>query len=60
MLEPEELEHDSKHDLAADAEHLRLLQHCGADVKRLMLSRAVKWHSEDRVIRHGNHTIVFA
>ena len=24
------------------------------------LSRAVKWHSEDRVIRNGKHTIVFA
>ena len=31
----------------------------GADVERLVLSRAVKWHSEDRVIRNGNHTIVF-
>jgi len=25
----------------------------------LALARAVKWHSEDRVIRNGNHTIVF-
>ena len=24
-----------------------------------VLSRAVLWHAEDRVIRHGNHTIVF-
>ena len=31
----------------------------GADVERLVLSRAVTWHSEDRVIRNGNHTIVF-
>lgn len=36
------------------------LQRRGADVERLVLSRAVQWHSEDRVIRHGNHTIVFA
>ena len=36
------------------------LQRRGADVERLVLSRAVKWHSEDRVIRHGNQTIVFA
>jgi formyltetrahydrofolate deformylase len=36
------------------------LQRRGADVERLVLSRAVKWHSEDRVIRYGNHTIVFA
>ena len=24
-----------------------------------VLSRAVLWHAQDRVIRHGNHTIVF-
>jgi formyltetrahydrofolate deformylase len=41
-------------DTAAD------LQRRGADVERAVLSRAVKWHSEDRVIRHGRHTIVFA
>lgn len=35
-----------------------LAQH-GADVERLVLSRAVKWHTEDRVIRHGNQTVVF-
>jgi len=32
----------------------------GADVERAVLSRAVRWHLEDRVIRTGNHTIVFA
>ena len=31
----------------------------GADVERQVLSRAVLWHSQDRVIRHGNQTIVF-
>jgi formyltetrahydrofolate deformylase len=36
------------------------LQRRGADVERAVLSRAVRWHSEDRVIRHDNHTIVFA
>jgi formyltetrahydrofolate deformylase len=36
------------------------LQCRGADVERLVLARAVQWHSEDRVIRNGNHTIVFA
>ena len=35
------------------------LQRQGADVERAVLSRAVHWHSEDRVIRQGNHTIVF-
>ncbi|GAA2576488.1 formyltetrahydrofolate deformylase [Winogradskya consettensis] len=36
------------------------LQRRGADVERDVLSRAVLWHSQDRVIRHGNQTIVFA
>lgn len=31
----------------------------GADVERQVLARAVLWHAEDRVIRDGNHTIVF-
>ncbi|HJB64062.1 MAG TPA: formyltetrahydrofolate deformylase [Candidatus Microbacterium pullistercoris] len=40
-------------DTAAD------LQARGADVERAVLSRAVRWHAQDRIIRHGNHTIVF-
>ncbi|MFT4210988.1 MAG: formyltetrahydrofolate deformylase [Microbacterium sp.] len=40
-------------DTAAD------LQRRGADVERAVLSRAVLWHAQDRVIRDGNHTIVF-
>jgi formyltetrahydrofolate deformylase len=36
------------------------LRRRGADVERAVLSRAVAWRSEDRVIRHANHTIVFA
>ena len=35
------------------------LQRRGADVERQVLSRAVAWHCEDRVIRDGNQTIVF-
>lgn len=35
------------------------LQRRGADVERAVLSRAVAWHAQDRVIRHHNHTIVF-
>ncbi len=31
----------------------------GADVERQVLARAVLWHAQDRVVRHGNHTIVF-
>ncbi|HWI31968.1 MAG TPA: formyltetrahydrofolate deformylase [Microbacterium sp.] len=35
------------------------LQARGAYVERAVLSRAVQWHAQDRVIRHGNQTIVF-
>lgn len=38
-------------------EDLRVL---GEDVERNVLARAVLWHLEDRVIVHGNKTIVFA
>lgn len=31
----------------------------GADVERAVLSRAVQWHCEDRVIRVGHETVVF-
>ena len=35
------------------------LQARGAYVERAVLSRAVQWHAEDRVIRNGNQTVVF-
>ena len=38
---------------------VRELQRKGADVERLVLSRAVTWHCEDRVVRDGNTTVVF-
>ncbi|PND57615.1 formyltetrahydrofolate deformylase [Mycobacterium sp. ENV421] len=31
----------------------------GADVERAVLSRAVQWHCEDRVIRYENQTVCF-
>jgi formyltetrahydrofolate deformylase len=31
----------------------------GADVERAVLSRAVLWHCQDRIIRVGNETVVF-
>ena len=37
-------------------EDLRVL---GRDIERQVLARAVKWHLDDRVIVHGNKTIVF-
>ncbi|MFE4545660.1 formyltetrahydrofolate deformylase [Arthrobacter sp. NPDC056727] len=35
------------------------MQRRGANVERNVLSRAVYWHAEDRVLRNGNHTVVF-
>jgi formyltetrahydrofolate deformylase len=31
----------------------------GADIERAVLARAVTWHCEDRVLRHGATTVVF-
>jgi formyltetrahydrofolate deformylase len=36
------------------------LKRIGRDLERRVLVRAVKWHLEDRVIVHGNKTVVFA
>lgn len=35
------------------------LREIGRDIERTVLARAVKWHLEDRVIVHGNKTVVF-
>ena len=35
------------------------LMRFGADVERSVLSRAVTWHCQDKVMRDGNTTIVF-
>ncbi len=35
------------------------LTRLGADIERTVLHRAVKWHCEDRVLVHGNTTVVF-
>jgi formyltetrahydrofolate deformylase len=39
---------------------VRELKELGQDIERTVLARAVKWHLEDRVIVHGNKTVVFA
>jgi formyltetrahydrofolate deformylase len=31
----------------------------GADLERIVLTRAVRWHLEDRVLVHANRTVVF-
>jgi formyltetrahydrofolate deformylase len=36
------------------------LKAIGRELERRVLARAVKWHCEDRVLVHGNKTIVFA
>jgi formyltetrahydrofolate deformylase len=36
------------------------LKHLGRDLERRVLARAVRWECEDRVIVHGNKTVVFA
>jgi formyltetrahydrofolate deformylase len=38
---------------------VRALKRRGADIERAVLSRAVEWHCEDRVLRHNNTTVVF-
>jgi formyltetrahydrofolate deformylase len=35
------------------------LERLGADIERTVFSRAVRWHCEDRVLVHGNTTVVF-
>jgi formyltetrahydrofolate deformylase len=37
----------------------RELARLGADIERVVLARAVRWHCEDRVLRDGGTTIVF-
>jgi formyltetrahydrofolate deformylase len=38
---------------------IEALQRRGADIERDVLARAVEWHCEDRVLRHGDTTVVF-
>jgi len=35
------------------------LARIGRDIERTVLARAVQWHLEDRVLVHGNRTVVF-
>lgn len=36
------------------------LKRIGRHVERTVLARAVRWHLEDRILTHGNKTVVFA
>lgn len=44
---------------ASHRDSVENLQRTGADVERLVLSRAVAWHCDDRVVRDGSTTVVF-
>jgi formyltetrahydrofolate deformylase len=35
------------------------LTRLGAEIERIVFARAVQWHCQDRVLRHGNTTVVF-
>ena len=41
------------------ADSVAELTRVGAEIERTVLARAVQWHCEDRVVRHGNTTVVF-
>jgi formyltetrahydrofolate deformylase len=41
------------------ADTVERLTRSGADIERAVFARAVQWHCQDRVLRHGNSTIVF-
>ena len=53
IIEQDVLRIDHRH----DTEDLRRL---GRYIERVVLARAVNWHVEDRVLLHGNHTIIFS
>ena len=36
------------------------LRRMGRHIERIVLARAVAWHAEDRILVHGNKTVVFA
>jgi formyltetrahydrofolate deformylase len=40
-------------------EHAETMVRLGRDIERQVLARAVNWHLQDRVLVHGNRTVVF-
>jgi formyltetrahydrofolate deformylase len=40
-------------------DNVEALERAGADLERIVLMRAVRWHLEDRVLAYGSRTIVF-
>jgi formyltetrahydrofolate deformylase len=45
---------------ASHRDSVKELTRKGRDVERVVLSRAVRWHLEDRVLVYGNKTVVFS
>jgi formyltetrahydrofolate deformylase len=41
------------------SDDVAMLARLGGDIERTVLARAVMWHCDDRVLRHGNTTVVF-
>lgn len=52
IIEQDVIRVSHRHDIAT-------LRRLGAEVERAVLARAIQWHCEDRVIVHGNSTVVF-
>jgi formyltetrahydrofolate deformylase len=44
---------------ASHADDPATLSRLGADVERIVLARAVRWHCEDRLLCYGNRVLVF-
>jgi formyltetrahydrofolate deformylase len=52
IIEQDVIRVGHEHDVAS-------LKRLGAHIERSVLARAVQWHCQDRVLRHGNTTVVF-
>jgi formyltetrahydrofolate deformylase len=52
IIEQDVIRVSHRHDIAA-------LAGLGAGIERAVLSRAVRWHCQDRVLRYGDTTVVF-
>jgi formyltetrahydrofolate deformylase len=52
IIEQDVIRVSHRHDVAA-------LARLGAGIERAVLARAVRWHCQDRVLRHGDTTVVF-
>ncbi|MCX7741573.1 MAG: formyltetrahydrofolate deformylase [Meiothermus sp.] len=53
IIEQDVVRDSHRHDVAD-------LVRLGRDLERTVLARAVQWHLEDRIIVHGNKTVVFS